>query len=308
MENSFVGEVEVNPRKLLEDGLRKEMVQHISELMNSLLQFDFSADSETTASITKHYGAAMRSMTSLASRLEGFQGALCCIEDYTSINSLKIWHSEMSRIINYNVEQEVNKYLLKKVLDSDSKFQSKIIPIPRFPRTHNEPSCINFMGRVLSMLLKVTDAHFTTFSLERSGWFLSDGFEVCGLKTMLTLRKAIGINGLAGLERLLCYRILHELHRFVKFFRTNVSKQAVLLEQLRDDVSFALVVVYFLLLKPHDHEINQIDLTNFQFVAVPGMENTTRCSFHIRLWLEEDRNANASRVNLFPTCWTSAAS
>mmetsp|Transcript_27925 Transcript_27925/g.57947 ORF Transcript_27925/g.57947 Transcript_27925/m.57947 type:complete len:1294 (-) Transcript_27925:92-3973(-) len=236
MENSFVGEVEVNPRKLLEDGLRKEMVQHISELMNSLLQFDFSADSETTASITKHYGAAMRSMTSLASRLEGFQGALCCIEDYTSINSLKIWHSEMSRIINYNVEQEVNKYLLKKVLDSDSKFQSKIIPIPRFPRTDNEPSCINFMGRVLSMLLKVTDAHFTTFSLERSGWFLSDGFEVCGLKTMLTLRKAIGINGLAGLERLLCYRILHELHRFVKFFRTNVSKQAVLLEQLRDEL------------------------------------------------------------------------
>lgn len=41
---------------------------------------------------------------------------------------------------------------------------------------------------------------------------------------------------MTGIDRLLCYRILHELHRFVKFFRTNVSKQGVLLEQLRDEL------------------------------------------------------------------------
>ena len=132
---------------------------------------------------------------------------------------------------------KVNKYLLKKVLDADSKFQSDIVPIPRFPRTQNEPSCINFMGRIVSMLIKITDAQYTTYSLERSGWFMSDGSEVCGLKTVSLIRRAIGVYGLTGVDRLLCYRILHELHRFVKFFRTNVSKQGVLLEQLRDEVS-----------------------------------------------------------------------
>ncbi|EED92001.1 hypothetical protein THAPSDRAFT_34228, partial [Thalassiosira pseudonana CCMP1335] len=236
MENSFIGGKEVNPRKLLDDGLRKEMVQHVSELMNNLLQFDFSADTETITSMTNHQSAAMRSLSSLSSRLEGFQSALECVEDYVCINSLKMWHGEMSRIINYNVEQEVNKYLLKKVLDSDSKFQLRVIPIPRFARTPNEPTCINFMGRILSMLLKITDTQYTTYSLERIGWFLGDGTEVCGLKNVSLLRKAIGIYGLTGVDRLLCYRILHELHRFVKFFRNNVSKQGVLFEQLRDEL------------------------------------------------------------------------
>lgn len=63
---------------------------------------------------------------------------------------------------------------------------------------------------------------------------MRDGSEVCGSKTISLLRRAIGVYGLTGIDRLLCYRILHELHRFVKFFRTNVSKQGILLEQLRD--------------------------------------------------------------------------
>lgn len=127
--------------------------------------------------------------------------------------------------------------LLKKVLDSESLFQSAIIVIPRFPRTQNEPSCVNFMGRIVSMLVKITDAQYTIYSLSKSGWYMKDQSEVCGMKTISLLRQAIGIYGLTGLDRLLCYRILHELHRFVKFFRTNVSKHAVLLEQLRDGVS-----------------------------------------------------------------------
>ena len=86
------------------------------------------------------------------------------------------------------------------------------------------------------MLIKITDTQYTTFSIEKSGWFMNDGTEVCGLKTVSLLRQALGVYGLTGIDRLLCYRILHELHRFVKFFRTNVTKQGVLLEQLRDEL------------------------------------------------------------------------
>ncbi|KAL7541370.1 hypothetical protein ACHAXR_010852 [Thalassiosira sp. AJA248-18] len=236
MENTVIGSAQVNPRDLLDEGLRKELVSHVSELLNNLLQFDFSADSESVSSMSKHQAAAMRSLSSLSGRLEGFQAALECVEDYVCMHGLKLWHEELSRIMDYNVEQEVNKYLLKKVLDADSKFQSDIVPIPRFPRTPNEPSCINFMGRIVSMLIKITDCQYTTYSLEKNGWFMTDGSQVCGLKAVSLLRKAIGVYGLTGVDRLLCYRILHELHRFVKFFRTNVSKQGVLLEQLRDEL------------------------------------------------------------------------
>jgi len=36
-------------------------------------------------------------------------------QDYVNIYGLKIWQREMSRIINYNVEQECNSFLRQKV-------------------------------------------------------------------------------------------------------------------------------------------------------------------------------------------------
>lgn len=107
MENTTIGGAQVNPRDLLDEGLRKELVSHVSELLNNLLQFDFSPNSETVASMVKHHGTTMRSLTSLAGRLEGFRAALQCVEDYVCMNGLKMWHEELPRVTNYNVEQEV---------------------------------------------------------------------------------------------------------------------------------------------------------------------------------------------------------
>lgn len=109
MEKTVLGGIEVNPHKLLNEGLRKELVSHISELLSNLLQFDFSADSETIASMWKHLNSAMRSLASLSGRLQAFQCALECVDDYLCMHGLQIWHQEMGRIISYNVEQEVRR-------------------------------------------------------------------------------------------------------------------------------------------------------------------------------------------------------
>ena len=37
------------------------------------------------------------------------------IQDYVEIYGLKIWQEEVSRIINYNIEQECNSFLETKV-------------------------------------------------------------------------------------------------------------------------------------------------------------------------------------------------
>lgn len=109
METTRIGGREVNPRQLLEEGLRRELVSHISELLHSLLQFDFSANAESVVSMIKHQAAAKRSLASLAVRLQGFQDAFECVQDYMCMHGLKMWHEEMRRIISYNVEQEINK-------------------------------------------------------------------------------------------------------------------------------------------------------------------------------------------------------
>lgn len=116
MENATIGGAQVNPRELLDEGLRKELVSHVSGLLNNLLQFDFSANAETVSSMVKHHATTMRSLASLAGRLEGFQIAIECVEDYICMNGLKMWHEELSRIMNYNVEQEVHMPFLLDLL------------------------------------------------------------------------------------------------------------------------------------------------------------------------------------------------
>ena len=135
MENTVIGGAQVNPRELLDEGLRKELVRHVSELLNNLIQFDFAADSETVASMTKHQAAAMRSIASLAGRLEGFKAALECVEDYVCMNGLKMWHEELSRIMNYNVEQEVRPLAMEGGLCNT--FLCANIPTPLFHRSIN---------------------------------------------------------------------------------------------------------------------------------------------------------------------------
>ena len=94
---------------------------------------------------------------------------------------LKMWQEELSRIVNYNIEQECNRYLKKKVLDHDSVYQSKVVPIPRFNVPNNvgaiNSSAANFMGRTLNCLLALTDPTSTTFGPEAIGWFTQDGDE-----------------------------------------------------------------------------------------------------------------------------------
>jgi len=48
--------------------------------------------------------------------MDGFRRSFEYIQDYVNIYGLKIWQEEISRIINYNVEQECNSFLRTKVL------------------------------------------------------------------------------------------------------------------------------------------------------------------------------------------------
>ena len=47
--------------------------------------------------------------------MDGFHRSFEYIQDYVNIYGLKIWQEEVSRIINYNVEQECNNFLRTKV-------------------------------------------------------------------------------------------------------------------------------------------------------------------------------------------------
>ena len=47
--------------------------------------------------------------------MDAFKRSFEYIQDYVNIQGLKIWQEELSRIVNYNVEQECNSFLRVKV-------------------------------------------------------------------------------------------------------------------------------------------------------------------------------------------------
>ena len=54
-------------------------------------------------------------LAQLEATIDGYRRSFEYIQDYVNIYGLKIWQEELSRIINYNMEQECNSFLRVKV-------------------------------------------------------------------------------------------------------------------------------------------------------------------------------------------------
>lgn len=76
---------------------------------------------------------------------------------------MKIWQEEVTRIINFNVEQECNGFLRTKVHAWESVYQSRYVPIPRHPPTDNISE--NFIGRLAREIIRITDPRCIIFAV-----------------------------------------------------------------------------------------------------------------------------------------------
>jgi WASH complex subunit strumpellin len=148
MKTTLVGIIQIDPKRLLEDGIRRELVnQAANALHNGLV---FNPRSKISELVPK--------LKSLAQVMDGFRRSFEYIQDYVCIYGLKMCQEEVSRIVNYNVEQECNAFMRQKVLDWQSVYQSKSIPIPKFIPL--DPYSVNFIGRLARELLRVTDPKY----------------------------------------------------------------------------------------------------------------------------------------------------
>uniref|UniRef100_A0A673CVP1 WASH complex subunit 5 n=1 Tax=Sphaeramia orbicularis TaxID=375764 RepID=A0A673CVP1_9TELE len=105
MKTTLVGIIKVDPKQLLEDGIRKELVKRVAYALHKGLIFNPKAKPSEL----------MPKLKEMAATMDGFYRSFEYIQDYVSIYGLKIWQEEVSRIINYNVEQECNSFLRTKV-------------------------------------------------------------------------------------------------------------------------------------------------------------------------------------------------
>ena len=93
MKSTLVGVIKIDPKKLLEDGIRKELVTRVASAFHNALIF------KITKSSSQNDLAAI--LEELASKTDGFRRSFEYIQDYLNIVGLKMWQEEGSRIINY---------------------------------------------------------------------------------------------------------------------------------------------------------------------------------------------------------------
>ncbi len=227
MQKTLLGVLEVEPRQILEDGIRKELVHQISHAMQTTLQF-----SRLKGNKGPQFGDEFSSkLEALAGALAGFKRSFEYIQDYINIYGLKMWQVEYYRVVAFHVEQQCNKYLKKKIMSNQSQYQSRAIPIPIYNET------TNFMGRLEVALLDLTKPGLTRYVPECSSWYYASGNLACGMHTFGLLSRAIGVSGLWGVDRLLSFRIVSMLRKTTESYTLYTkSKFMSLFNQLAGEL------------------------------------------------------------------------
>ncbi|XP_078609635.1 WASH complex subunit 5-like [Branchiostoma floridae x Branchiostoma japonicum] len=212
MKTTLVGIIKVDPKQLLEDGIRKELVKRVAYALHQGLIFNPKSKVSELIPRLNGMGAVM----------DGFRRSFEYIQDYVSISGLKIWQEEVSRIINYNVEQECNSFLRIKVSDFQSLYQSKDIPIPKFAPVD---ASVNFIGRLAREILRITDPKLTTYIDQMTAWYDNKTKQEIMTNRLFTkVQKSLGTFGLTGLDRLLCFMIVRELQNFLAVLQRGVMR------------------------------------------------------------------------------------
>jgi len=189
-------------------------------------------------------------MRALKKLLEGFKNSFNYIQDYVNIYGLKIWQEEFQRIVNYNVEQECNKFLkqvhevrLLIILAALSCKLKRLLserPLEVPVQGHPHPRPGEDQGRSLRQLhwpfgfalhqtliscccsliafrylgralLTHTDVRKTVYLHKMSAWYLRDETEAVSLRTFDMLIDSLGVFGVAGLDRFYGFSIVKDL-------------------------------------------------------------------------------------------------
>ncbi|KAL7037132.1 hypothetical protein ACKWTF_009089 [Chironomus riparius] len=217
MEKTLVGVIELDPKQLLEDGIRKELVKHVAEALNEVLQFNEKQQKNSKELLL------VEKLNNLAKIIKGLRSTFEYVQDYLNISGLLIWKEEIMRIINYNVEQECNTFKKKKL--QFSKFQSDSIPIPNFNSLPNDAS-LTFIGRLAREILKITDPKTTIYVDLLTSWYdVKSHQEIVDQKFTNLLFNSVDVHGLVGIDKLFSYMISDDLENIHKVLLKQVLKE-----------------------------------------------------------------------------------
>ena len=225
MKTTLMGVITVDPKQMLEEGIRKQLVKKIiNVLYNNLIPVK---QEQITA---QRFGQII---DNVGRALDGIRHSFEYMGDYVNIDGLRIWHHEYSRIMCFLVEQESNRFLRKKILGWQSEYQSRVAPIEIPKLDAKYTTCI---GALTNSLIDLTRHESSIYCGITGGWLnLQTGDEVLGTKTINRMCNAIGIEGTSSIDNLLSFTLADQLKKFFeKFEKSAFGNLSPLMNRLLD--------------------------------------------------------------------------
>ncbi|XP_066594760.1 WASH complex subunit 5 isoform X2 [Prorops nasuta] len=202
-----LGILRVDSHLLLEGGIRQELVKKITLALHNGLFID-----------SKAKVSLLQKLHKLASVMDGYRKSFQYIQDYININSLKIWHEEITFIINNAVEEE-----RKGISWVPGKLWNPLGDDKLFLRTTESNTAVNFMGHLTRELIRITDPKTTVYIEHTLAWYeLKTQTEVVNQKLFSVILEAVGTPGLSGLDQLISFSILVELENLCRYINKNL--------------------------------------------------------------------------------------
>lgn len=214
MKKTLVGVIELDPKRMLEDGIRKELVKKLAESLDECLVFS----SKLTA------GELVKKLAEVERIIDGFRRSFEYVQDYLNIPTVRFFHEEMLRIININVERECNVIKRNKVLDWQSLYQSSLAPIPQFKP--KDDRSITFIGRLAREILRQTSPKTTTYVSLQMAWYdQKTGSEVVDKDLFAKIIQSGTPSTLVGLDKFYALNIVVEMEKLVNCLEKNIIKE-----------------------------------------------------------------------------------
>ena len=226
MKETLLGVIEMDPRQLLHEGIYKYLIDQVTRALDGGLAFDLRRGRGRDP-----VRAVSSQLSSLASGLNTFRRSFEYVQDYVDLYGLKVWQTQLTRVLAFYTEQECNRFLKKKILPAASVHQSSETPIEL--RLDKEGT--TFIGRLGAALLELSTPAHAHYSPLAHSWVDAEGNEVMGMTFFGLLQQALGVQGLLSADRLLSFNVGHTLGRIFGAFKESSNAGAT--EKLRGIVA-----------------------------------------------------------------------
>ena len=206
MKTTLMGVITVDPKRMLEEGIRKQLVKKIIDVLYKCLVPKADQGPVNSEKFNKV-------IESVGKELEGIRHSFEYMGDYVNIDGLRIWHHEYNRVMCFIMEQESNRFLRKKIMVWQSDYQSKVAPIVLPKMNKRFTTCL---GKFMNSIIDLTKhSNGATYCGITGGWLNHNtGEEVLGTKTIKNMCNAMGIEGTSSVDYMLSFVLADHLKKF----------------------------------------------------------------------------------------------